>query len=93
MSSTQPPRSEERSGQTALWRARSPDGTICAELWEHPLGWECRIYRGVELERAWFHDPRDAHLMATQAVGRLDVHTAASGEHPVALPERTSTHE
>jgi hypothetical protein len=52
--------------QQPVWRASNLERAAHVELWEHPDGWECRVFSHARLcRRAVFTDVRAAHLEAT----------------------------
>jgi hypothetical protein len=57
----------------ALWRVRVSDGWAPAEVWTHPVWWECRIYWDGELHRSQaYRDAADAHRDADETKARLE---------------------
>jgi hypothetical protein len=55
-----------------VWQVSVAERSARVELWEHPDGWECRVFSHDRLCRsAVFADVRRAHLEATNWLALL----------------------
>jgi hypothetical protein len=66
----------------ALWRIRCSDGWAHAEIWTHPIGWECRIYWDGELQRSQaYRESADAYKDAEDTRVRLEGYSSRQASH------------
>lgn len=56
----------------ALWQVTVQEKAARVELWEHPNGWECRVFSQDRLcHSAVFSDVRLAHVLASSWLALL----------------------
>ncbi len=75
----------------ALWRLRVSDGWAHAEIWNHPIGWELRVFWDGELQRSQaYRDVGDAHADAEETPELLEGYNRECLS--LGLPERPQSH-